>query len=128
MSRAWRCLTDLGFLLAVAAVGVAVADQFYVLWITPVAKIKISRPGGVLGVLGLFSLAVYTVYAVVAGYYQADEDKGKIVATVWIFLGVIPFVAGLVSPWGFEPGVVTLAAFFTLLAIAYRFQRRGWLL
>ena len=125
MSRLWRIATDAGFLIAqIAIFGVAGWQMFE--WLSgPVANYPNARPA--LGVLMLMAISGYTVFAIVAGYFEADEDKGRTLATVWIFLGMIPFVAASVSSdaggWRTQFG----AAVFTLLAVTYRFQRRGWL-
>ena len=125
MSRIWRITTDAGFLIAqIAILGVS-GLQMYEWLLGPVASYPKTRPA--LGVLNVMAISGYTAFSIVAGYFEADEDKGRTLATVWIFLGVIPFVAASVSSdaggWRTQLG----AAMFTLLAVAYRFQRRGWL-
>ena len=99
--------------------------QLFAWWKAPVSKYPNLREG--LGVLALLGFAAYTAYSIVGGYFCADEDSGRIPSTIWIVVGIAPFVASLVSP--VEGGVAgtIVAGLFTGLALCYRFQRRGWL-
>jgi hypothetical protein len=125
MSRIWRITTDWTFFLAMIAVSGVAIWQLCMWWKAPVNKYPNAREG--FGVLALLGLAAYTAYSIVSGYFCADEDGGRILSTVWIVVGMAPFVASLVSPVeGGAPGTI-VAGLFTGLALCYRFQRRGWL-
>ena len=92
----------------------------------PVRQYPNAREG--FGVLAIFSFALYTAYSVVMGYFRAEEDSGRIAATIWIVVGIAPFVAEMVSPSEGGPTITIAAGIFTAVALCYRFQRRGWLL
>ncbi len=107
-----------------AVIGVAIW-QLFTWWKAPVSKYPNAREG--FGVLALFGLAAYTAYSIVSGYFFADEDSGRMPSTVWIVIGIAPFVASLVSPYEGSATGTIVAGLFTGLALCYRFQRRGWL-
>ena len=119
-------MTDIGFLLAVIAIAIVCAHQIYRWCSGPVLAYPNAQEA--MSVLEVFGLAAWTVYSIVAGYYQGDEEIGRVAAMCWIFLGMIPFVASLVSTEVGGPRVAAGAGLFILLAAGYRFQRRGWLL
>jgi hypothetical protein len=126
MPRLWRIFTDVGFFIAQIALCVRQGWRVFE-WLTgPVSGYLNGRVAVI--ALSLLALAASSAIAVVVGYLNADEDKGRTLATVWIFIGAIPLVAALVSSdaggWPVQVG----AALFTFLAVAYRFQKRGWLL
>ena len=101
------------------------AWQLFVWWNAPISRYPNGREA--FGVLALLGLAAFTAFSIVSGYFSADEDSGRVLSAIWIVLGIVPFVASLVSPVDGDATGTIVAGLFTVLALCYRFQRRGWL-
>src|SRR4051812_8386296 len=96
MSRVWRVTTDSAFLAVMLGVSGWTVWQLFAWWKAPVSRYPNAREA--FGVLSLLALAAYAVYSVVHGYFSADEDSGRVPSTIWIVLGIGPFVGSLISP------------------------------